>query len=303
MATQTTQTRRKRTSSTKAKTTTRKTSEPVAQLVDIASIQVEAQPRRYFDPDKQEQLVESIKKHGILEPLIVRPVEKGKYKLVAGERRYRAAKEIGLKQVPISIRELNDQEALELALLENLQRDDLNPIDETEGILMLLSQSLNCANEDVVSLLNKAANAQRRGEALTDNVTRQIEKVDALFKTVGRLNRESFRTNRLPLLNLPEDVLEVLREGKLEYTKAKAISKVSEEHRQSLLDQSIQEGLSLSTIKKLIKELEKSPSNPRDLKEEFKAITRIKSTAWNDASKKKKLEKLMAEMRHLLESR
>ena len=302
MATQITQTRRKRTSSTKAKTTTRKASESVSQLVDIASIQVEAQPRRYFDPDKQEQLVESIKKHGILEPLIVRPVEKDKYKLVAGERRYRAAKEIGLKQVPITVRELNDQEALELTLLENLQRDDLNPIDETEGVLMLLSQSLNCANEDVVSLLNKAANAQRRGEALTDNVTRQIEKVDALFKTVGRLNRESFRTNRLPLLNLPEDVLEVLREGKLEYTKAKAIAKVSTEHRQTLLEQSINEGLSLSEIKKRIKEIENPSSKTHNLKEELKAITRIKSRAWNDSSKKKKLEKLMAEMRQILES-
>ena len=302
MATQTTQTRRKRTSSTKAKDPTGPSPEAVAQLVDIDSITVAPQPRRYFDPDKQEQLIESIKKHGILEPLIVRPSGKETYILVAGERRYRAAKEIGRKQVPISVRELSDQEALELALLENLQRDDLNPIDETEGVLLLLSQALDCSNEDVVSLLNKAANAQRRGIELTDNDTRQIKKVDGLFKTVGRLSRESFRTNRLPLLNLPEDVLAVLREGKLEYTKAKAIAKVSAEHRQALLDQAIEEALSLSEIKKRIKEIGNTHPTTHNLKEEFKAITRIKSQAWNDASKRKKLENLIAEMRQLLEA-
>lgn len=302
MATQTIQTRRKRTSLTKAKTDPSKAFEAVAQLVDITSIQVAPQPRRYFDPEKQEHLIESIRKHGILEPLIVRPDGKDKYILVAGERRYRAAKEISLKQVPICIRELSDQEALELALLENLQRDDLNPIDETEGVLMLLSQSLECSNDDLVSLLNKAANAQRRGVDLTDNDTRQIEKVDALFKTVGRLNRESFRTNRLPLLNLPEDVLEVLREGRLEYTKAKAIAKVSVEHRQTLIETAIKEGLSLSEIKKRIKALENTSYTTHDLKEEFKDIIRIKSSAWDDSSKAKKLETLMVEMRQILEA-
>ena len=93
------------------------------------------QPRRYFDSEALKQLTESIKQHGILQPLLVRLVDEGKHELVAGERRYRAATEIGLKEVPVVIRELDDNAAFQLALIENLLREDLNPVEETEGIL------------------------------------------------------------------------------------------------------------------------------------------------------------------------
>ena len=85
------------------------------------------QPRRYFDPDRQAQLIKSVQEHGILEPLLVRPLADGLYELVAGERRYRAAQELGLKEVPVVIREFDDKQALQVALIENLQREDLNP--------------------------------------------------------------------------------------------------------------------------------------------------------------------------------
>ena len=109
------------------------------------------QPRRYFDPEKLEQLTLSVKEHGILEPILVRPVE-GKpdqYELVAGERRYRAAQQLKLTEIPVVIRHLTDTEALQLALVENLQREDLNPVEETEGILQLLSIQLNQAVSDL----------------------------------------------------------------------------------------------------------------------------------------------------------
>ena len=85
-----------------------------------------------------ESLVESVGREGILQPLLVRPVG-DKYELVAGERRYRAAQECSLKEVPVTIREMSDPQAIQYALTENLQREDLNPIEETEGILDLLS--------------------------------------------------------------------------------------------------------------------------------------------------------------------
>ena len=98
----------------------------------------QTQPRRYFDPQAMQSLVESIKSEGILQPLLVRPVGK-KYEVVAGERRYRAALEAGLTEVPATIREMTDGQAVQYALVENLQREDLNPVEEAEGILSLLS--------------------------------------------------------------------------------------------------------------------------------------------------------------------
>lgn len=245
------------------------------------------QPRRYFDPNKLEQLTESVKKHGILEPLLVRPLLVGsgvisvsapradstqagssgyqdsaeseseaRYELVAGERRFRAATAAGLSDVPVVVRAFNDVEALEVSLMENLQREDLNPVEETEGILELLALSLDTSRDDVISLLNRVANAKKRDQDLTDNVIRQMEIVDKVFTTIGRISPESFRTNRIPLLNLPEDVLESLRRGELEYTKARSISKVKDEYsRQLLLTQAVQNQLSLNEIRSQVKQL------------------------------------------------
>ncbi|MEO0644795.1 MAG: ParB/RepB/Spo0J family partition protein [Cyanobacteria bacterium J06650_10] len=274
-------------------------------MISIADLKLpNKQPRRFFDNEKLDQLQESVHKYGILEPLIVRPLTGGQYELIAGERRYRAAKAEKLTTVPVIVRDLNDQEAFELALLENLQRDDLNPIDETEGILDLLCQTLGLNQEELISLLNQAANADRRGIKLTDNVIRKIETVDRLFKTVGRLTRESFRSNRLPLLSLPEDVLEYLRGGKLEYTKAKAISKLSTEaKRRSLAEETIKNKLSLREVKQKVSESLRDPKGTAkkgSLKDSFKALVKTKSSAWNDESKHSKIEALLTELEGLL---
>ena len=111
-------------------------------------------PRTYFDPEKLQQLAESFKEHGMLGRLTVRLVE-GKdkpYELVAGERRFRAAQLAKLAEVPVEIRELSDQQAIAIALEENLNREDLNPIEETEGILQLLSLSSGLEKPEITSL-------------------------------------------------------------------------------------------------------------------------------------------------------
>ncbi len=275
----------------------------VAQLVSLKAIKLPAQqPRRYFDEEKLAQLTASIEVYGILEPLIVRPVGKAKYELVAGERRYRAAEAAGLKQVPVTVHELSDEQVVEIALLENLQRDDLNPIDETEGLLDLLCQRLVLDRKAVIKLLNKAASAQKRGLELADNDIRQLEVVDELFTTVGRLGRESFRTNRLPLLNLPEDVLDVLREGRLEYTKAKAIARVTNKvKRRQLMEQAIEEKLSLRKIKQLI--ASSSVTSERrsiDVKKKIKSILVIKTNAWDDTAKQERILELIDEIELIL---
>jgi ParB family transcriptional regulator, chromosome partitioning protein len=262
------------------------------------------QPRRYFDPEKLNQLVQSVKEHGILQPLLVRAVN-GEFELVAGERRLRAAKEAGLTEVPIITKELSDLQTLQIALLENLQREDLNPVEETEGILELLCMELDVNSGEVVSILNQAANAKKRGLDLTENVSRQLEIVGLVLLGVGRFTAESFRTSRLPLLNLPDDVLEILRQGQLEYTKARAIAKLKDEgERRELLDKVLNENLSLSEIKQLVKELTPGKTTPKEtLNAKYSELgKRLKNAqVWEDVKKTKKLEKLLGDLEQLLE--
>lgn len=267
------------------------------------------QPRRWFDPEKMAHLVQSIQEHGILEPLLVRPLPSGTFELVAGERRFRAAQEVGLSDVPIIVKELDDRQALQVSLLENLQREDLNPIEETEGILELLAISLDVDTESVVSLLNQSANAKKRGQELTDNVTRQLEILESTLSTVGRFNAESFRSNRLPLLNLPADTLDALRQGKLEYTKARAISRVKDEQKRiQLLEITITENLSLSEIRVKIQSfttltLSRSTAQKERFNSRLSTVTQQlrKAEIWRDTSKRKQAEKLFAELEKLVD--
>ncbi|MBW4617647.1 MAG: ParB/RepB/Spo0J family partition protein [Desmonostoc vinosum HA7617-LM4] len=217
-----------------------------------------SQPRRYFDPQKLEELSRSIKELGILEPLLVRPLSEGNYELVAGERRYKAALMAGLTEVPIVAREMDDAITYQVRLVENLQREDLNPLEETEGILELLALRLEITPDEVTSHLTKMRNVCDRNSELRHNVMSQSETqvIEELFTSLGRMGWESFVKNRLPLLNLPADVLEVLRSGQLEYTKARAIARVGdEETRKQLLEDAIAYNFSLNEIKRKIQEI------------------------------------------------
>ena len=160
------------------------------QIVAVSDIRLpEKQPRRYFSPQAMESLITSIREHGILQPILVRPLEPGNiYQLVAGERRYRAAQVIGLTEIPVIVRNLSDINAVQVALLENLQREDLNPVEETEAILHLLSVNLSFSKEEVISLLNHVAHIKKQNGEITNNVIREQWKiVERLFEVVGRL--------------------------------------------------------------------------------------------------------------------
>ena len=271
--------------------------------VDTQKIQLpQQQPRRYFDPQKMEQLVQSVKEHGILEPLLVRPLANGNYELVAGERRYRAAREAGLLAVPVVVRELSDEEALALALIENLHREDLNPVEETEAILQLLALKLRIDVPEVSSLLYRMQNAV--AGKITDNVIgkKEGEVVKEVFAGLGLMEWESFTANRLPLLRLPDEILEALRSGRIEYTKAKAIARVKDEaERKSLLSEAIASQLSLTQIKERLKA--KQPSTERgELQTRWDASTRQmkKSKLWDDPKKRQTIESLLAQLEALL---
>src|SRR4028118_1573008 len=167
--------------------------------VAVTAIRLPPQrPRRDFDPDRLEQLVLSIKEHGILEPLLVRPRTGGDYELVAGERRLRAARELKLTEVPIVVRELDERQALQVALIENLQREDLNPVEETDAILTLLSLALSIEKNEVPALFYQAHSAKHRGQELTQNVLSQIQTIQEVIAGIGRFSMDSFRASRLP---------------------------------------------------------------------------------------------------------
>jgi ParB family transcriptional regulator, chromosome partitioning protein len=278
--------------------------------VPIEQITLPAQqPRRYFDPAKMEHLVESVREYGILEPLIVRPIAPNQYELIAGERRFRAAQSLNLTVVPISSREFTDREAQQIALVENLQREDLNPIEETEAILALLALSLEIKSSEIIAILNQVANAQKRNLEWTENVFRQYEQVEKLLQGIGRFTAQSFRSSRLPLLNLPEDILTALRQGKLEYTKARAIAQVKDEtKRKKLLKQAVTKELSLSAIKEEIAVVKAEElgvdRDPADFKVRFDDIHRRVKQAklWDDPKKRRRLEKMMGDLEVLLEA-
>lgn len=147
------------------------------------------QPRKTFDEESLRELADSILQHGVLQPLLVRPLPGGGYQLVAGERRYRASRIAGLKEVPVVVKELTDTETMEIAIIENLQREDLNPIEEAEGLQALIDRC-GFTQEDV------AASIGRSRPAIA---------------------------NSLRLLKLPEDVREMTKEGKLSAGHARAL--------------------------------------------------------------------------------
>jgi ParB family chromosome partitioning protein len=301
------------------------------------------QPRRYFDAEALNTLAVSIAQHGVLQPLLVRPRSAGGYELVAGERRYRAAQLSGLTAVPIIVRELDNNEAWQIALVENLQREDLNPIEETEGILDLLALELVRPLDEIPNLLRLLFNQNNRSkmdfsnsdnldgvdnnviindkEYLTktdnnviissddnnnelDNVN-LIQQIERVFEQLGRMSWQSFVTNRLPLLKLSEIVVQALREGRIEYTKAKLIAGVKDALLQKqLLDEAIADGLSLNEIKRKIKEVsQKSLANePTDLRSRLESTFKAakSSPVWKDAKKQKKLEALLKQLEDLI---
>ena len=280
----------------------------VPNMVAIARIQLPTQqPRRYFDPQKMEQLVLSVKEHGILEPLLVRTLDNpNTYELVAGERRYRAAKEAGLSDIPAVIRDLTDEQAVQLALIENLQREDLNPIEETEGVLQLLALKLEMAVNEIPKLLYRMQHESKGKVAHNVMGNPENEAVQAVFASLATMTWESFVNNRLPLLNLPTEVLEALQQGKIAYTKAQAIARVKDEdQRKNLLEDAVAQDFSLIQIKERVDKLKSNPAAAADqppLKSQIDDVLKLakRSKVWDDPKKQKKLEKVLADLRMLV---
>ncbi len=260
-----------------------------------------SQVRHYFNQEKLEQLAESIKQHGVLEPLLITP----KKELIAGERRLRASKIAGLTQLPVKILDVSPEEAKALAIIENIQREDLNPVEETEGILELLQLKLNRDRGNVISLLYK----MNKGD---DNVIiHDTKTVKDTFESLGKLKWESFVINRLRLLNLPQPILEAIRLGEIEYTKGTTIARVKdEEFRDKLLKEAITSNLSLNDIKHRIAQHKGKSNNDyselstedlvKDIRQTYQRLSRSKKV-WSNQKNRKKIETLLKQLKSLID--
>lgn len=189
--------------------------------VDINKIEPnENQPRKAFDEDKIHELAESIKLHGIIEPLIVQEGDKGFYNIIAGERRWRAARVAGLKEIPVVIKDYTDQQVMEIALIENIQREDLNAIEEAEAYSRLIEE-YNLKQDEVAERVSKSRVAI---------------------------------TNSLRLLKLDEKVRSMVIEDKIKSGHARALLAVTDGEEQYLLAvQVFDNKLSVRETEKLVK--------------------------------------------------
>lgn len=204
---------------------------PVGELhIDIDRIRPNPhQPRKAFDEGGLEELAASIQVQGVLQPVVVRPTGDGHFELVAGERRWRAAQRAGLHRVPAVVREVPDEKLLELALIENLQREDLNPIEEAEGYRVLIDD-LKLTQQDVASRVGK---------------------------------QRTTVTNALRLLGLPRRVQDELRVGALGAGHGKAIAGLDGAGEQiALAERTIREGLSVRQVEAIVARL----GNPKAAK-------------------------------------
>ena len=160
-----------------------------------------SQPRKDFDENSLSDLAQSISQHGLLQPLLVRPLPIGGYQIVAGERRYRACRMAGLTEVPVTIRELSDTETMELALIENLQREDLSPIEEALGYKALIDEH-GFSQEEVATSVGKSRPA-------IANSLRILKLPDSVLEYVKQDKISSGHARALLMLDSEEDMLEL----------------------------------------------------------------------------------------------
>ena len=177
------------------------------------------QPRQFFDEEKLEELSNSIKKNGIIQPIAVRPKksDSGKYEIVAGERRWLAAQKAGLHEIPVTVLDLSDVESLEVAIVENIQRDDLNPVEEARGYKRLADE-FNYDHESISKLMSKS---------------------------------RSHISNTLRLLTLPEDVISMLQEGTLTSGQARPLIGIS--NASSIAEEIVTKNYSARRVEFLVK--------------------------------------------------
>ena len=186
------------------------------------------QPRRQIDKEALDDLANSIAKQGVLQPIVARKLPSGDYEIIAGERRWRAAQQAQLDRVPVVVRELSDEDAMVIGLIENLQREDLSPIEEARGMQRLI--------EEFTMTHQQVADSVSRSRAAVSNLLR--------------------------LLSLQSDVSSLLEQGKLDMGHARALLSLDEAMQQKAAQQIIKSGMSVRQAESLVRRLQEENANP-----------------------------------------
>lgn len=282
--------------------------EVAAEWVEVDKIRKgRFQPRQFFSKEGIDSLVRSFKERGFRGTLNVRPQGDGTYELVAGERRWRAARQAGLEKVRCVVEEYTDEEALEFALVENLQRENLSKLEETEGILHLIETKLGIARDYAITLVRTEGHSDQlhRSDVAPSEELRLIEGLLSYFN----IGLQTFRTKNLRTLSLPQELKQAHLERNLSYSSALELKKVKDEQtRKALLEEVMAKGLSFRDVKERVRELNALQSGEGET--EVKVLVRqLEATAkrarkvehlFEKTQKKKRLQRLLGELEALL---
>ena len=232
---------------------------PVDEIVALRLPENLKQPRRYFDPVKIAKLKDSIAKHGgVLEPILVRRAADGRYETIRGERRWRCCVDLALATIPAMVADMDDETALEVALIAHLLSEDISAIEETDSIMGLLSLRLQLSFEEVKQFLIAAKNAQSRGD-YTDESEESLSKIaiaEAILEEFD-LKLGSFVSNRLPLLNLATPILAAVRAGQLSPTNATLINRAPTDFHDHLIQ--VSQGMTKAEVQTTLAQLKTTP--------------------------------------------
>lgn len=266
--------------------------QPAAATLPVEALQPGAfQPRVHFSPEALEELARSIREQGVLQPLLVRPLPGGRYEIVAGERRWRAAQLAGLAEVPVLLRDLTDAQAQLAAAVENLQREGLNVIEEVRARLQVAASTLGVPVEEAVARLFAL---DRR----PDEDPEAVARLDAMFGALGRETWRSFVKNRASVLHLPDDVQQAVRAG-LDYRKALVIGRVADPSTRAALLQAAAEG---ATVQELRAQVAPARSVDRDPVQTLaRRLADRRTLAGLDAARRRKVERLLGQVAELLD--
>lgn len=259
--------------------------------------------RRSFDRASIEALAASIGELGLLEPIVVRP-QGGGFEIVAGERRYRALRQLGWERAPVRVVVFDDAQAELAGAVENLNREDLSPLEEVDAVLSVLQHALQRPRDGVIALITQVRSLELEGKSLSEN---EAAPVTRLFKSLGYTSVNSFYANRLSLLRYPDDLLRAMREQGLAYTKARVLARLKDPRtRQELLSRALQVDLSVEELERQVRaQLETARASP-GLYHDFGRIKRLvtkRRVEQLDTAGQKRLRQLMKEMEKLLVTR
>ena len=213
-----------------------------ADIKDLTEVDIDLirpnpnQPRKHFDEDALNELADSIKKHGLIMPIVVNEMQDGKYMIIAGERRYRASRIAGKTKIPVVVREYDDRQIKEISLIENLQREDLNPIEAANAMKQLMDE-YHLTQEELAERIGKSRPAV---------------------------------TNTLRLLSLSPEVISLVSAGKLSAGHARALITLPEDVQYKLAEDAIKDGLSVRDIERSVREYFATPDELAEKKEKKK---------------------------------